>query len=939
MKLFATITLYSLAMPLLQGQKKPLSIDDFAGWNRLENRQISRNGKFISYEINPQKGDGKLLIYNVETKKSDTLPLGFGAQFSPLSNFVVYKIKTAEDTLRKLKLAKTKKEKMPKDSLAILNLTNGETIKFAKLNRFQVAEENSPWVAFLTDPAKEAADTTKAEKSDKKETEEPKKEPKKKSSAKKEKDAEVFDLTILNPISGEKYLFNRVDQMTVATKGQTIAFTTKITDTTNMNALVVFNGIKKLADTLFRDSATMKSLTLDEQGLQLAWLASGDTAKEKNFALYFTKLEKPIPAIIADSTTKSLLAGHVPGEHGKLFFSTDGTKLFFGTAPKIPIQPKDTVLDEEKPRLDLWSWTDNEIQPQQLKNAEKEKKKTFLTLYRIKEKQIVQVADSAFPDIRLINRDNGEVALAMNDKPYLKERVWSSRYLADYSLVDLKNGARKELMQGKNGVSLSPTGKFTLWFNFEDSSWNVIDNKTQKLLNLTQNMNISFVDEENDMPNDPDAYGIAGWVENEQYVLIYDRFDVWRFDPTGKQQPVNLTNGRDRRIQHRYIRLDNEEVFISLKNNIIMKTFDEITHNEGYGVMNVSKPENKNMFLIINGMLGQVQKANDADRVIWSEQSVGRFPEIIVSGLDFANFEPISETNPQQKEFWWPRVEMVSWRSFGGDSLRGMLYKPENFDASKKYPMMVYFYERSSQNRHRYNYPQPSRSTISIPFYVSNGYLVFVPDIVYETGYPGQSAYNAIVSGVYHLTATCPFINEKKIGLQGQSWGGYQIAYLVTQTNLFAAAMAGAPVSNMTSAYGGIRWESGMSRMFQYEETQSRIGGTLWEKPLRYVENSPLFMAPKVNTPLLMMSNDNDGAVPWYQGVEFFMALYRLQKPVWMINYNGMGHNLESQFWANRVDLSRRMFQFFNHYLKDEPAPEWMLKGIPAVEKGKRLGY
>ena len=192
---------------------------------------------------------------------------------------------------------------------------------------------------------------------------------------------------------------------------------------------------------------------------------------------------------------------------------------------------------------------------------------------------------------------------------------------------------------------------------------------------------------------------------------------------------------------------------------------------------------------------------------------------------------------------------------------------------------------------------------------------------------------------LFRSTDNFSFIDEKHIGLQGQSWGGYQIAYLVTRTNMFAAAMAGAPVSNMTSAYGGIRWGTGMSRMFQYEETQSRIGGTLWDKPLHYIENSPLFMAPNVKTPLLIMSNDNDGAVPWYQGIEFFMALYRLQKPVWLINYNGMDHNIENKYWANRVDLSARMFGFFNHYLKGTPAPEWMIKGIPAIEKGKTLGY
>jgi dipeptidyl aminopeptidase/acylaminoacyl peptidase len=215
--------------------------------------------------------------------------------------------------------------------------------------------------------------------------------------------------------------------------------------------------------------------------------------------------------------------------------------------------------------------------------------------------------------------------------------------------------------------------------------------------------------------------------------------------------------------------------------------------------------------------------------------------------------------------------------------------------------------------------------------------VVFVPDITYRDGFPGQSAYDAVVSGTQAMVERYPFIDRHRMGLQGQSWGGYQIAYLVTQTNMFRAAMAGAPVSNMVSAYGGIRWGSGMSRQFQYEQTQSRIGGTLWEKPFRYIENSPVFFADKIETPLLMMHNDDDGAVPWYQGIELYTAMRRLEKPVWMLVYNGEAHNLRE--WPNRVDLSIRMYQFFDHYLKDEPAPVWLKEGRPYIDKEKTDAY
>lgn len=250
--------------------------------------------------------------------------------------------------------------------------------------------------------------------------------------------------------------------------------------------------------------------------------------------------------------------------------------------------------------------------------------------------------------------------------------------------------------------------------------------------------------------------------------------------------------------------------------------------------------------------------------------------------------------------------------------------------------MMVYFYERNSNGLHNYRPPAPSASTINIPFFVSNDYIVFVPDIKYDIGLPGPSAYNCIIPGVQSIVAR-GFVDAENMAIQGQSWGGYQVAHLITRTNMFKAAGAGAPVVNMTSAYGGIRWGTGMSRMFQYEQTQSRIGGTLWEKPLYYQQNSPLFYMDRVNTPVLIMHNDEDGAVPWYQGIEMFMALKRLNKPAWLLQYNGEDHNLRQR--KNRKDLSIRLSQFFDHYLKGAPAPLWMTEGLPAVEKGRTLKY
>lgn len=904
-------------------QKKALSISDFAQWQRIENRQISNNGLWVAYEINKQKGDGVLVIYNASKGTNDSIQHGYAAQFSSNSDFVVFKNRIPEDSLRKLKLAKTKKEKMPKETVGILNLNDKNITTLEEVKSFKLADDRSNYLTYLIKNKELKQDSNQVDSAN----------------IKKKSKKETHQLVVLNPIENKSFSFNHVDTFSTSAKGSRIVFIQALNDSSKIKVLLAFDPISEKLDTLLKDSTTIKNLTLDERGESLAFMASTDTAKIKNYSLWHTSFKKISLQPIVDSTTIAYPTKLSPSLNRSLFFSKDGSKLFFGLAPLEITEPKDSVLDEEKPKLDLWSHTDPTIQPRQLNELARKRKQTLLAIYRIDQKKCLLIADSVYEDITLTNSNNAEVALGVNREPYLRTSTWSSKYLADYAIIDLKTAKTIGTIEAKSGLKLSTEGKYSIWYDYADSAYHARNNKTLKTQILTKSLPISFVDEQHDTPNQAGTYGIAGWTEKDDYVLIYDRYDIWKIDPSGKQSAINLTNGRASKTTYRYLKTDLETNYIAEKESILLSATNETDNASAYCAINIASPSNKTNLYEGDFMTGAVRKALHSDHIIWSTQTVKDYPEIKYSNLNFEQPKTISTTNPQQAEYNWLTVKFVSWNSFAGDSLRGLLYKPENFDPTKKYPMVVYFYERSSETSHRYHFPQPSRSIISIPFYVSNDYLVFVPDIVYKTGYPGQSAYNAIVSGVQQLAIQHDYIDAARIGLQGQSWGGYQIAHLVTQTNIFAAAMAGAPVSNMTSAYGGIRWATGMSRQYQYEETQSRIGGTLWEKPLLYLENSPVFMAPKIETPLLIMANDRDGAVPWYQGIELFMALYRLDKPVWMINYNGMEHNLESKYWANRIDLSTRMFGFFNHYLKDEKAPEWLIKGIPAIEKGKNLGY
>jgi dipeptidyl aminopeptidase/acylaminoacyl peptidase len=412
-------------------------------------------------------------------------------------------------------------------------------------------------------------------------------------------------------------------------------------------------------------------------------------------------------------------------------------------------------------------------------------------------------------------------------------------------------------------------------------------------------------------------------------VLVYDRYDIWLIAPDGSGVK-NLTHGMGRKdkIQFRLVRLDPSEKALDPGAPLLLRAENEVTRDTGFYRAHIEGPAPEKLIMAAK-RFNAPTKAKDADVLLLTASTFSEFPDLLVTNGNFSRLKKVSDANPQKSQLLWGNAELVSFKNVDGVPLRGILIKPENFDPNKKYPMIVYIYEKLSQNLHQFVDPKPGTS-INQSYYASNGYLVFMPDIVYTIGYPGQSALKCVLPGIQSIVDR-GFVDEGAIGIQGHSWGGYQIAYMITQTNRFKAVAAGAPVANMTSAYSGIRWGTGLPRQFQYERTQSRIGGSLWEYPMRFVENSPVFMADRVKTPLLMLHNDQDDAVPWYQGIEYFLALRRLGKEVYLFNYNGEPHGLRKR--ANQKDYTVRMQQFFDHYLKGAPRPEWMERGIPYLER------
>ncbi|HEY0355378.1 MAG TPA: prolyl oligopeptidase family serine peptidase, partial [Flavisolibacter sp.] len=549
------------------------------------------------------------------------------------------------------------------------------------------------------------------------------------------------------------------------------------------------------------------------------------------------------------------------------------------------------------------------------------------------EMEMQQLGSEAFPMIVQTNEGDGDFFIAITDTGRRVESQWTGSTKKDIYALDVRTGEKKLVKKNHDGgIYPSSTGKYILLYDNKARHYFAWDGHALK--NISSKIKVPLYDEEHDSPSDPGPYGIMGWHEGDSSVYVYDRYDVWKVDATGQRLPVNITNGRGVKNEYRYIRLDPEERFFTHHHTFHFRTQNQSSKKNGIYTWSTGHKSVLPVIPLSPDAYAYFGKARKADRVIFTRENYVNAPDLYLLGNP--SQIKISGINTRQSEYNWGTAELYKWKTFNGKQSEGILYKPEDFDPNKKYPMIIYFYEKLSDGLYNYHAPAPTPSRLNIPFFVSRGYLVFAPDISYTNGHPAKSAYNYIVSGAQAL-AKNKWVDSKNIGIQGQSWGGIQVAQLITMTNMFKAAWAGAPVSNMFSAYGGIRWESGNNRQVQYEKGQSRIGFTPWERPDLYIENSPLFHLKKVNTPMVIMANDADGAVPWYQGIELFTAMRRLNKQVWMLNYNGEAHNLVER--KNRKDIQLREQQYFDWLLKGEKPPRWITDGVPAVNKGKDWGF
>ncbi|MBI1762866.1 MAG: S9 family peptidase [Acidobacteria bacterium] len=956
--------------------KRALTHADYDSWRSIQGAQLSRDGKYLAYAALPQDGDGEMIVRNLATGAEWRHPRGWRppapppdvsdpataqAAFAALariarpfftadSKYALFTIEPNKADILKARKEKKTPEQMPKNTLGIMDLATGQVTRIERVKGFQVPEDGAGYIAYQLEAKVEEkkpeanADAPKPGE----DTDDESDLQQGRGGGRGQAGANAgasragnrkeygTDLVLRRLSDGVERTFTDALDYSFSKDAKTLVFTVSAKKEESNGIFVATPGNEGAPVELLTGKGKYSRLTWDEDQTQMAFLSDRDdaAAKQPKVKVYWWKrsADGAKASELVATETPGFRSGMVVSERGGLSFTQDGSRLFLSVAPP-PEPEKDadtTIPDDEKVSADLWHWKDDYIQPMQKVRLEQDRNRSYRAVYHLADKKFVQLADTTLESVNPSR--NGLWAIGTDDRAYRTLIGYESfGGKNDIYLVNTQDGSRKQLLKGaRSGAGLSPNAKYTLYFDGKD--WNTISLPDGKVTDLTAKLGVAFWQEDDDHPDIAPSYGNAGWVKDDKYVLLYDQYDIWQVAPDGSSAK-NLTDGvgRKDKIEFRYARLDPEERFIDPAKPLLLRAEVEWTRDSGFYRGRVDGNSAPEKLLLAAKSFGPPTKAKDADVLMLTASRFDEYPDVHITDPNFKALKKVTNEGAQKDKFTWGKAELVRFKSTDGVALTASLIKPDNFDPAKKYPMMVYIYEKLSDGVHRFIAPAPGTS-INPTFYASNGYLVLQPDIVYNIGYPGQSALKCVLPAIQAVVDK-GFVNEDAIGIQGHSWGGYQIAYMVTQTNRFKAAAPGALVANMTSAYSGIRWGTGLPRQAQYEHTQSRIGGSLWEQPMRFLENSPIFRIDRITTPILMLHNDADDAVPWYQGIEYYLGLRRLGKEVYFFSYNGEPHGIRRR--ANQKDYTRRLQEFFDHKLKGAPMPEWMEKGIPYLEREK----
>jgi dipeptidyl aminopeptidase/acylaminoacyl peptidase len=924
-------------------ETRPLMLDDIMHFQTLQTPQLSDNGAVLAVEAKPDRGESEVIVKYL-TSKTEHRIKGSKPQVSADGRYLL--ITQGPSLLDQ----ETKKKDELSNLLVLLNTQTQKETLFSKVKEAHFSADGSSAVIWF-DPIKdkEGSDALASHESQASSKEKPK-------TNKADEELPGSELLLISlgdpdSVTGaeleakskfKKSRFEHVTGFILGVEGKGLLVAENVVAENSVTENNTNTSSYKLH---YVDLASLESKLLFTSKLErveqlalsaeLNWAAfthgpSGEPKSGREYQL--SRVNLATLAITLAPKNKSWLYN----QHSSLLFSKDGKRLFIGRVPSIHVQaiaPKidseDKLFDQNiiqaQRKLHVWHGEDKKIKPHEIHDYPETLKKTYLSVWHMGSNELVQLATEQLPEVKAGQQQL--YLLASSDLPYQKMITWAG-FFRDWYLVDLETGKTTELLvqhPSDSPLSLSPNGQYVAYYK-QGQIWHY-QVASGRHINVSVKIATGFADEDHDYPSSAPGYGFGPWLTDNSGLLVYDKYDVWQSN-VRTHSLVNLTagEGRKQQLQLRVEGLVKDKLVPAIVTNgesLLLKGYSEITKADGFYRVTVGK---SGLSKIVEGehKLTVLARSRNAGNILFSKERFDLYPDLYSTALT----QPEDWTQQtflakQQQGFDWGRAELVQWTNDQGKPSDGVLIKPSNYQSGQTYPVLVYFYRFMSDRL--YDYPEMAiNHRPNFAWYADNGYAIFLPDIRFEEQYPGQSSIKALTAGVQHLI-DMGIAKADAIGLHGHSWGGYQTAFAVTQTPLFAAAVAGAPVSNMTSAYSGIRHGSGLARQFQYETGQSRMGKSLMDIPLRYMENSPVFYVKRVTTPLMIMFGDKDDAVPWEQGVELYLAMRRAGKDVVFLQYEDEPHHLKK--YPNKLDYSIKMKQYFDHYLKGVPVPSWLDKG------------
>ena len=903
-----------------QGQ---LTFEEVMKFEDITQSTISNQGNWLIYTVAPDRGDARVVVQSVSGTQKYELKLAYSPTMTSDEAWV------AAHTQAALAHRLKDQRNAPKNGMALLSLEDGSVERIDSVARFEFSN-NGQWLVY--------------QKLQSNEVEELKSKNKRLGSP----------LRLRNVATQQEMSFDFVSEFAFDSLSAYLAFA--VVDTSDAkNGLFVIDLDSQEQLSIERTTfALFSNLTWAPKTSNLAYTTASYNQEYLRSDAYLKLWDSKRNSVSTLVAPDEVDQEYALRSRNQLVFSHDGNRLFFGLRDRAmvdlempdmvaeefgentePVEGAESVEDPENNEqlydidaiisgrgLDIWHGEDPLIKTQEIITWNRRKNHLYTSVVHLGRKDNwVQLADKTMPEVRIAH--NSKRVLGYNNEPYQKEITWDGSY-SDWYLVDVNSGDRTSLLTRYGSwPELSPSGQQVVWY--ADKHWHLHTVATNKTQNLTEALDVPFYNEDHDYPSEVPGYGVAGWTKGDEQVLIYDKFDIWSFT-THEGRAINITGGLGR-AEHRIFRVidsDRSGNPVGKDGELLLSSYHDLRKN--FGFYSTGLEDTKVTPLLEDDKkFSFVVKASESDAILYKREAYDEFPNLwVATDTSFKAVKQHTSLHMDLKERWnWGTAELVDWLSTDGTFMQGVVIKPDNYDPEKTYPIMTYYYRFFTDRLHDFNEPKTNHRPVFAQ-YVSDDYVVFLPDVRFEIGRPGFAATKSVVPGIQKLVEL-GIADPDKLGLHGHSWSGYQTAFIVTQTDIFDAAVSGAPVSNMTSAYGGIRWASGMARSFQYEKTQSRIGKTLMEAPLVYLENSPVFYADKITTPMLIQHGDDDGAVPWYQSIEMYIAMRRYNKDVIFLQYHGEPHHL--QRFENKLDYAIRMKEYFDYYLKGEGEPEWIISG------------